>query len=94
MKNLIEIFAQRWITATEASEASHQAIKAWKETYSFCPNAEIDPIKEFDRDITTVPEDALHTEELKYLMYSKMTELAVAGFRVIGACASLNMGLK
>jgi hypothetical protein len=77
MNNLIEIFAKKWIGATEASEASHQAIKAWKKTYSRCPNAEIDPIEEFDRDITTVPEDALHTEELKYLMRRKAAEIAV-----------------
>jgi hypothetical protein len=77
MNNLIEIFAQQWITASEMSDASHQDIKAWKKTYSRNRNAEIDPIDEFDRDITTVPEDLLHTEELKYLMRRKMTELAV-----------------
>jgi len=55
------------------SEASHQAIKAWKKTYTRQPNAEIDPIEEFDRDITTIPEEALHTEELKYLMRRKIT---------------------
>jgi len=72
MNNLIEIFAQQWVTATEISEASHQAIKAWKKTYTRQPNAEIDPIEEFDRDITTIPEEALHTEELKYLMRRKI----------------------
>ena len=72
MNNLIEIFAQQWVTATEMSEASHQAIKAWKKTYTRQPNAEIDPIEEFDRDITTIPEEALHTEELKYLMRRKI----------------------
>jgi hypothetical protein len=77
MNNLIEIFAQRWISAAEISEASHQDIIAWKKTYSRQPNADIDPIEEFDRDITAVPEEMLHTEELKYLMHRKMAGLAV-----------------
>ena len=59
------------------SEASHQAIQAWRKTYSRQPNADIDPIEEFDRDITAVPEDALQTGELKYLTHRKMMELAV-----------------
>jgi hypothetical protein len=77
MNNLIEMFAQQWLGATEMSDASHQAIKAWKETYSNNRNAEIDPIKEFDRDITALPEETLHTEELKYLMRQKMREFAI-----------------
>jgi hypothetical protein len=77
MNNLIEMFAQRWVGATEMSEASHQAIRAWRNTYSRQPNANIDPIEEFDRDITTVPEDALRTEELKYLMRRKIAKFAV-----------------
>jgi hypothetical protein len=77
MNDLIDMFAQQWVGASEMSEASHQAIKAWKKTYSRQPNADIDPIEEFDRDITTVPEDTLRTEELKYLTYRKMAGLAV-----------------
>jgi len=46
MENLIEIFAQQWVGATEMSEASHQAIQAWRKTYSRQPNADIDPIEE------------------------------------------------
>ena len=77
MNNLIEMFAQLWVTSSEMSEASHQAIRAWKKTYTRQPNADIDPIEEFDRDITTIPEEALHTEELKYLMRRKIAEQAV-----------------
>ena len=77
MNNLIEMFAQQWVKSTDMSDMSHQAIKAWKKTYSIQPNANIDPIEEFDRDIMAVPEDALHTEELKYIMHRKMAELAV-----------------
>jgi len=76
MNDLIDIFAQQWVGSTEMSEASHQTIQAWKKTYSRQPNADIDPIEEFDRDITEVPEDALQTGELKYLMHRKMMELA------------------
>jgi len=76
MGNLIEMFAQRWINSNEISEASHQAIRAWKKTYSRSPNANMDPIEEFDRDITAVPEDELATEELKYLTRRKALELA------------------
>jgi hypothetical protein len=77
MNELIDIFAKRWVGATEMSEASHQDIKAWKKTYYRQPNDNIDPIEEFDRDITAIPEDSLQTEELKYLMHRKIMELAV-----------------
>jgi uncharacterized phage-associated protein len=77
MNNLIEIFAQQWIGASEMSDASHQSIQAWKKTYSRNPNAVIDPIEEFDRDIMAVPEETLKTGELRYLMHRKMMELAL-----------------
>ena len=92
MNNLIEIFAQSWVSSAEMSEASHQDIKAWKKTYSRHPNTDIDPIEEFDRDILAIPEEALHTEELKYLMRRKMLDnsqkdiyryLRDAGFKVV-----------
>ena len=72
MSNLIEMFAQQWVGAFEMSDASHQAIAAWKKTYSRQKNADIDPIEEFDRDILAIPEETLRTEELKYLMHRKM----------------------
>ena len=75
MNNLIEIFAHRWVGASEMSDASHQAIKAWKKTHSKSPNAIIDPIDEFDRDILAAPQETLYTEELKYLMRRKMAEI-------------------
>jgi len=77
MDHLIEMFAQKWVGSTEMSEASHQAIQAWKKTYSRQPDADIDPIEEFDRDIMAVPEDSLQNGELKYLMHRRMMELAV-----------------
>jgi uncharacterized phage-associated protein len=76
MNNLIEIFARQWVGASEMSDASHQSIKAWKKTFSRAPNAVIDPIEEFDRDIMVAQEETLHTEELKYLMHRKMMDIA------------------
>jgi len=67
MNNLIDMFAQNWVRATEMSEASHQAIKAWKKTYDRQPNAEINPIEEFDRDIMATPEEELTTAEERFL---------------------------
>ena len=67
MNILIEIFAQGWINSNDVSDASHQAIKAWKKTYSRKPNAVIDPIEEFDRDIMAIPEEELTTAEERFL---------------------------
>jgi uncharacterized phage-associated protein len=76
MNNLIEIFAQRWVGASEMSDASHQDINAWKKTWPRSPNSIIDPIEEFDRDIMAAPEETLQTGELRYLMRRKLAELA------------------
>jgi uncharacterized phage-associated protein len=76
MKTLIEMFAQGWVGAAVMSDATHQAIRAWKKTYAKTPNAIIDPIEEFNRDITTVPEDSLSTAEERFLIHRKIVELA------------------
>lgn len=78
MKNLIDIFAQKWVDSAIMSDASHKAIKAWKKTFdNNTPNRYIDPVNEFDRDIYDVPEENLTTQELRYLMSRKMRELAI-----------------
>jgi uncharacterized phage-associated protein len=76
MRNLIEMFAQGWVGAAVMSDASHKSIPAWKKTYAKSPNAIIDPIEEFNRDITTVPEDSLSTAEERFLIHRKIAELA------------------
>jgi uncharacterized phage-associated protein len=76
MEDLIAMFAQGWVTASTASEASHQAIKAWQKTYKQSPNAVIDPLDEFDRDIENLPEDELTAVEERYLMRRKVSELS------------------
>jgi uncharacterized phage-associated protein len=75
MKALIEMFAQGWVGADVMSDATHASIKAWKKTYTKSPNAIIDPIEEFNRDITTVPEDSLSTAEERFLIHRKIAEL-------------------
>ncbi|GHU10715.1 hypothetical protein FACS1894151_10270 [Spirochaetia bacterium] len=75
MNNLIEMFAQIWIGASEMSDASHQAIRAWKITYSHRPNDIIDPAEEFNRDISVIPESELSSAEEKFLIHQKTMEL-------------------
>jgi uncharacterized phage-associated protein len=74
MNNLIEIFAQKWVGARVMSDASHQEIRAWKKTYSTRPNATIDPIDDFPRDIVNVSFDELKPEEERYLNHRKLME--------------------
>lgn len=75
MNNLIEIYAQRWIRASVISDASHRDIKAWGKTWSEKPNGVIDPIEEFDRDISILTEDELTPEEERFLIHKKVLEL-------------------
>jgi hypothetical protein len=75
MNSLIKIFARRGIGADIMSDASHQAITAWKKPYTASHNKLIDPIDEFDRNIAALPEESLHTEKIRYLTHRKMLEL-------------------
>jgi uncharacterized phage-associated protein len=74
MQNLIEFFAQRWVDAKVMSDASHQEIRAWRTTYKQQPNAVIDPINNFTRDITVVPVDELQWQEERFLRHRKIME--------------------
>lgn len=77
MKNLIEIFAQSWVTSNIMSDASHQSIRAWKTTYEKTPNAFIDPKDEFDRDIFSISFDDLTAVEERYLLQRKTSKANV-----------------
>ena len=77
MKNLIEIYAKKWIGAKEMSDASHEAILAWKKTYKNKPNAVIDPINDFKRDILTTPPELLSSAEERFLIHRKIAELGI-----------------
>jgi hypothetical protein len=74
MHNLIEIFARRWVGTSVMSDASHQAIRSWRLTHSRSPNAVIDPIEEFERDILNVSADELTPQEERYLFQRSIQE--------------------
>lgn len=69
MKRLIEIYADRFVKASDMSEASHQTIKAWKKAWAKQPNSIIDYDYVFDDNIYTKPEESLTVAEECYLMY-------------------------
>ena len=75
MKNLIEMFAQTWVGANIMSDASHEAILAWKKTFKKQENAIIDPIDDFERDILSIPLGSLNSAEERFLTHRKITEL-------------------
>ena len=75
MQALIEIFAQKWVGANVMSDASHEAILAWKKTYTKQPDAIIDPKDGFKRDITATPTETLSSAEERYLIHRKIAEL-------------------
>jgi hypothetical protein len=49
------------------SGASHESIQAWKKAFKRSQNAIIDPVEEFDRDLSGVPENELTPQEERYL---------------------------
>ncbi|MCL2154420.1 MAG: Panacea domain-containing protein [Leptospirales bacterium] len=48
MNNLIKIFAKRWVTTSDMSDASHEKIKAWKKTWKNKKNSVINMADTFD----------------------------------------------
>jgi hypothetical protein len=77
MGYLIEFFAQRWVTATIMSDSSHREIKAWRTTHKAHPNAVIDPIDDFERDIRNIPSGELTPEEERYLFQKSIRDYCV-----------------
>ncbi|HOS29050.1 MAG TPA: Panacea domain-containing protein [Deltaproteobacteria bacterium] len=69
MRKLIEIFADRFITTDIMSEASHQEIKAWRDTYKKKPNSMIDYALTFKGDIHKKTEKELTYPEEIYLTF-------------------------
>jgi uncharacterized phage-associated protein len=74
MGNLIDFFAQRWVTASIMSDSSHKEIKAWKTAYKKGANTPIDPIDEFERNIAAIPSGELAPEEEKYLFQKSVRD--------------------
>jgi hypothetical protein len=72
MHKLIEIFGKSYIPAKLISDASHEAIIAWKKTWMKNPNGIIDYIDEFDNDILNIKEELLKYPEESYLIYKAL----------------------
>jgi hypothetical protein len=68
MERLIEIFAVKWILTDTVSEASHEAILAWKRTYASNPNGIIDYSLEFEGDIFSKKQEQLTYQEEVFLI--------------------------
>jgi hypothetical protein len=83
MQNLIDIFAQRWITANVMSDASHREIRAWAKTYKSTPNAMINPIDNFTRDISTISSDELKPEEERFIMHQKLADYVLENTQMV-----------
>jgi hypothetical protein len=64
---LIDIYANRFVTASVMSEASHQEIKAWKKTWKDKPNSIIDDALEFNN-IYSKSADKLSQAEEHFLI--------------------------
>jgi uncharacterized phage-associated protein len=72
MKRLIEIYADRFVHASDMSEASHQDIKAWKKAWKKKPNSMIDYDLAFDENILSKPTGSLSFAEECYLTYKAL----------------------
>ena len=69
MKRLIEIFAERFLTSNELSEASHEEIKAWRKAWSRKENSSIRFEEEFDVNPTLKDPKDLSPAEETFLIY-------------------------
>lgn len=79
LKNLIEIFAQRWIRTKVMSDASHQDMVSWKKAYNKRPNTVIDFKDEFP-DIEKKSLNELSAAEERFLMERAIQELNEAAW--------------
>lgn len=76
MNELIEIFADKFVQTKQASEASHQDIKAWVRAYNKKPNSIIYYSLQFDKDIFATSEENLTLPEETYLTYGALESMA------------------
>ncbi|MBU3896711.1 MAG: SocA family protein [Nanoarchaeota archaeon] len=67
MEKLIEIYAAKWIVTNIMSEASHEAILAWRRTYYSRPNEIIDYSLEFEDDVFSKKQEQLTYQEEVFL---------------------------
>lgn len=69
MKKLVEIFADRFIDTKIMSDASHEEIKAWRDTYANKPNSIIDYASTYSNNLFSKSEEELTYPEEIYLTY-------------------------
>ena len=74
MRRLIEIFADVFVKASDISEASHESIRAWRETWRKKKNGIIDYDAQFPGDIKNKDEKKLTPSEEHYLIYKSLEE--------------------
>ncbi len=74
MRRLIEIYADRFMKASDVSEASHQDIKAWRKAYEKKRNSEIDYELQFDDDICHKNPKDLKPAEENFLIFKSIQE--------------------
>jgi len=72
MGRLIEIYADRFVKASDISEASHEDIMAWKKAWKKKQNSLIDYDFAFDEDIYSKPKKSLSFAEECYLTYKAL----------------------
>ncbi|MGD9576757.1 MAG: type II toxin-antitoxin system antitoxin SocA domain-containing protein [Syntrophorhabdus sp.] len=75
MRRLIEIYADHFVHASDISDASHEAIKAWQKAYRRKPNSEISYDDAFDDNISEKEKKDLSYAEESYLL-DKVIEAA------------------
>lgn len=69
MNQLIETYAKSYIKSNLISEASHERIKAWIETWEKSPNAIMDNSLTFDKNLYKKKENELTVAEENYITY-------------------------
>lgn len=74
MHRLIEIFADVFVKPSDISEASHEDIRAWRETWRKEKNGIIDYDTQFPGDIRHKDKKELTPSEEHYLIYKSLEE--------------------
>ena len=74
MGQLIEIYADAFVRTSDISEASHQAIKAWRKAYKKKENSVIEYSLQFDGDVTRKDPKELTPPEENFLIYKSIEE--------------------
>lgn len=75
MRRLIEIYADHFVHASDISDASHEAIKAWQKAYRRKQNSEISYDEAFDENVLDKDQKDLSYAEESYLL-DKVIEAA------------------